>query len=146
MDPRAAHAGPARRPPCPRPRRPPPLRRLPGRPWRATGRTGRARSPARRPPPPRRGRPAAAAPPPDRLHEARPLLAQDPLHAADRVALAVQEVADAAEEIDVVRPVVAAAAAALHRADLGEAAFPEAQHVLRHVEIVSDFADGAEGI
>src|SRR5262249_3042731 len=51
-----------------------------------------------------------------------------------------------AEEIDVVRPVVAAAAAALHRTDLREAALPESQHVLRHVEIVSHFADGAEGI
>src|SRR5262249_39845901 len=75
-----------------------------------------------------------------------PLLAQDPLHPADRVALAVEEVADAAQEIDVVRPVVAAAAAALHRAGLGKPALPEAQPLLRHVEIGSDPADGAGGI
>ena len=81
-----------------------------------------------------------------RLHRLDAVLFQDPLHAADGVALAVQQPADALEEIDVVGPVVAAAAAALHRLDLREARLPEPQHVLGNVEIVSDFADGAERI
>src|SRR5215472_3558522 len=81
---------------------------------------------------------------PDRLDEPVPLLAQNPLHAADRIALAVQQMADATQEIDVVGTIIAAAAAALHRTDLGKAGFPEPQHVLRHVEVVGDLADGAE--
>src|SRR5579883_1710800 len=83
---------------------------------------------------------------PNRLHEARPLLAQDALHTADRIALAVEQMADAAQEIDVVGPVIAPAAAALHRADLRESAFPETQDVLRDIEVVGDLADGAKGI
>src|SRR5579871_762711 len=90
----------------------------------------------------RRRRRGAGAP--DILHERDALLAQDALHAADRVALAVEQMAHAAKEIDVFGPIETPAAAALHRADLREAAFPEAQHVLRHIDLVSDFADGAE--
>ena len=81
---------------------------------------------------------------PDVLHELDAVILQDPLRTADRVALAVEQMADAAQQIDVVGPVVAPAAAALHRLDLLEARFPEAQHVLRQVEIVRDFADGPE--
>ena len=40
-------------------------------------------------------------------------------------------------QIDIVRAVIAAAAAALHRLDLGETGFPEAQHMLRQVEILA---------
>ena len=50
------------------------------------------------------------------------------------------------QQVDVVGPVVAPAAAALQRLDLGEAGLPEAQHVLRQVEVVGDLADGAEGV
>ena len=81
---------------------------------------------------------------PDVLHELDAVILQDALRAADRVALAVEQMADAAQQIDVVGPVIAAAAAALHRLDLLEAGFPEAQHVLRQVEIVRDFADRPE--
>jgi hypothetical protein len=49
------------------------------------------------------------------------------LHALDRVALIIKQDADALEQFDVVGPVVAAPAAALHRFDLGEAGFPEPQ-------------------
>src|SRR5919197_599133 len=66
------------------------------------------------------------------------------LHAADGIALAVEQMADAAQEIEVVGAVVAASAAALHRLDLAEAAFPEPQHVLRNVELLRDLTDGAE--
>ena len=72
------------------------------------------------------------------------LLAQDALHAADGVALAVEQMADAAQQIDVVGPVIAPPAAALHRLDVAEAAFPETQHVLRQIEFVRHFADGAK--
>src|SRR6185437_2184520 len=68
------------------------------------------------------------------------------LHALDGVALVVEHVADALDQLDILRPVVAAAAATLHRLDLGEAGFPEAQHVLRQIEVFGYLADGAEGV
>ena len=74
------------------------------------------------------------------------MLFQDPLHAADGVALAVQQAADAAQQIDIVRAIIAPAAAALHRLDLGEPRLPEPQHMLGDVEIVGDLADGSECI
>ena len=92
---------------------------------------------------PRRGALVAAA---DRLHEARALLLEDALHALDGVALAVEQMTDAAQEVDVVRPVIAPPAAALQRPDLREARFPEAQYVLRHVEVLGDLADGPERV
>src|SRR6516225_9436108 len=81
---------------------------------------------------------------PDILHEAHALLAQQTLDATDGVALAIEEMADAAQKIEVVGAIVAAPAAALHRPDLAEAAFPEPQHVLRNVELLRHFADGPE--
>jgi hypothetical protein len=54
--------------------------------------------------------------------------------------------ADAAQQVDVVGTIVAPAAAALQRSDLGETRFPEAQDVLRQVEVVGDLADSAEGV
>src|SRR5215813_2058781 len=81
---------------------------------------------------------------PDVLHEAHALLAQQTLDATDGVALAVEEMADAAQKIEVVRAIIAPPAAALHRPDLTEAAFPEPQHVLRNVELLRHFADGPE--
>src|SRR5205809_215873 len=50
---------------------------------------------------------------PDVLDELDAVILEDALRAPDRVTLAVQEMTDAAQEIDIVRPVVAAAAAAL---------------------------------
>ena len=79
-----------------------------------------------------------------RLHEFYALLADDALHAANGVALAVEQMADAAQERNVIGPVVAPAAAALHRFYFAETAFPKPKHVLRHVEIVGHFADGPE--
>ena len=78
--------------------------------------------------------------------EARALLLEDALHALDGVALAVEEMADAAQQIDIVGPVVAPAAAALHRLDLREPRLPEAQHMLRQIEVVRDFADRPERV
>ena len=45
---------------------------------------------------------------------------------------------------DVVGAVIAPPAAALHRLDFAEAAFPEPQHMLRNVKLFRGFADGAE--
>src|SRR5581483_6394588 len=63
------------------------------------------------------------------------LLAQEPLHALDGVAGTLQEVADALEKLHVSRSVQAPAATALHRFELGEFCFPEAQHVLLDPEL-----------
>src|SRR5437762_9728915 len=50
---------------------------------------------------------------PDVLDELDAVVLEDALRTPDRVTLAVQKMADAAQEIDVVGPVVAASAAAL---------------------------------
>src|SRR5258708_6689483 len=63
------------------------------------------------------------------------VLLQDALHPAD-----------ALEQIEAVRAVVAASAAPLHRLDLGEARLPKPQHMLGNVELFSDLADGSECI
>src|SRR6185437_483004 len=89
----------------------------------------------------RRQRGASA---PDRLHKARALLAQNALYAADSVALAIQQVAHAAQQIDIFGTVEAPSSAPLHRPDLCEPAFPKAQYVLRHIDFVGNLADGAE--
>src|SRR5262245_10460625 len=81
---------------------------------------------------------------PDALHEAHALLAQQTLHAADGVALAIKQMANSAQQVDVVGTVVTPPAAALHRPDLAETALPEPQHVLRDVELLRHFADGPE--
>jgi len=46
------------------------------------------------------------------------------LDAPDRVTLTIQKMANAAQEIEIVWPVIAATAATLHRPDLAEATFP----------------------
>ena len=91
-----------------------------------------------------RARRLRGARPPDALDELDAVILEDALRAPDRVALAVEQVLDAAQQGDVVRAVVAPAAAALQRLDLLEAGFPESQDVLRQVEIVRDFADRPE--
>src|SRR6185437_11027028 len=80
------------------------------------------------------------------LHRFDAVLFQDPLHAADGIALAVEQPTDAFEQIDIVRPIIAPAAAALHRFDLREPRLPKPQHMLGNVELVSDLADGTERI
>src|SRR5712692_2996450 len=82
----------------------------------------------------------------DRLHVAHALFTQDLLHAPDRIALAVEQMPNAAQEIDVVVAIVAPAAAAFQRLDLSEAGFPEAQDVLRQVEVIGDLTDGTERV
>src|SRR4029078_7757630 len=72
---------------------------------------------------------------PYHLNEFCTLLAQNSLHTTNGVALAIQQMSNSAEEIDIVRAIVAPAAAAFHRLDLVEAALPKAQHVLRQIAI-----------
>src|SRR5690606_28742304 len=57
----------------------------------------------------------------DRDEELVAILAQQFLHAFDRIALVIEHVADALDQFDILRAIVAAAAAALHRLDLREA-------------------------
>src|SRR5271163_3985159 len=49
--------------------------------------------------------------------------------------------AHAAQQVDIVGTIVAAAAATLHRPDLRETALPKSKHMLRNVDLVRDFAD-----
>src|SRR5579871_1168919 len=81
---------------------------------------------------------------PHRLHELDAALPQDALHPADGIAFAIQQVADAAQKLDILRAIVAPAPAPLHRLDVAEPAFPETQDVLRHVEVACDLANGTE--
>src|SRR5439155_8920239 len=80
------------------------------------------------------------------LHRFDAVLFEDPLHAADGVALAVKQATDALEQVNVIGAVVTPPAASLHRLDLSEPRLPEPQHVLGDVELFSDFADSAERI
>ena len=89
---------------------------------------------------------ATAEPSASRWTDSDAVFLEDALHPADGVALAVQQAADAPEQVDIIGAVVAPAAAALHRLDLGEPRLPEPQDVLGNVEIVGDLADGSERI
>ena len=75
---------------------------------------------------------------------ARALILEDLLYALDGEALIVEQMPDAAQQHDILRPVVAAAAPALERTDGVETGFPETQDVLREVELFSSFGDGTE--
>src|SRR5262245_6640228 len=81
---------------------------------------------------------------PNVLDETHPLLSQETLDATDRVSLAIEKMANAAQEIEIVRSVVTATAAAFHRPDLAETTFPEAQYVLWNFQLLRHFADGPE--
>src|SRR5262249_26519242 len=81
---------------------------------------------------------------PDILHETMSLLAQQPLHPANRIALAIKKMTNTAEQIDVLWSIITAAAAALHWPDLVKTALPEPQDVLRNIQLFRDLADGAE--
>jgi len=80
------------------------------------------------------------------LNELLPLLPQNALHSADGVPLPVEQMLHAAQQIDVLRAVVTAPASPLHGLDLWKPAFPKTQDVLRDVEFVGDFTNGAESV
>jgi len=82
----------------------------------------------------------------DGLHGLRTILLQDALHALDRIAFAIEEMADAFEQIDIVGAVIAPSTAALERPNLPEPCFPKPQDVLRNIEVLGDFADRSEGV
>src|SRR5262245_3132643 len=83
---------------------------------------------------------------PDILHEFLTLLPQNALNAPDGIALAIEQMAYAAQQIDILRPIETPASAPLHGPDFVEATFPEPQHVLWNCEFCGDFADGAERV
>src|SRR5579875_2151726 len=83
---------------------------------------------------------------PHGLDEFDALFAQDALHAANGIAFAVEQMADAAQKLDVVGTIVAATAPALHRLDLTKPRLPETQHMLRQVEFLRRLADGTKRI
>src|SRR5262249_23454340 len=66
------------------------------------------------------------------------------LHASDRIALRLQQAPDAAQQLKVRRPVVAASAAPLHRLKLGKLRLPKTQHVLLDAQFLRHFADVAK--
>src|SRR5262245_65024306 len=72
------------------------------------------------------------------------MVPKNALDAANGIAFAIEQLADAVRQIDVIGPVIAPPAAALHRPDLGEASLPEPQDMLRHVEPIGHLADGAK--
>jgi hypothetical protein len=86
-----------------------------------------------------------SAVPPHRLHEADALLPQKALDTANGVTLAIEQKANSTQQIDVFGPIIAPPTASLHWFDLREATFPKPQDMLRHIEVVSDLADGAKG-
>ena len=91
------------------------------------------------------GRGGGGPPAADLRHGAQAAFLQHLLHALDGEPIAIEQRANAFQQVNIVGTVIAAAASALDRLDLGEAAFPEAQHMLRHVQFVRDLADRAEG-
>src|SRR5271170_5818634 len=74
-----------------------------------------------------------------------PLLLEQLLDALDRVAFIVQEAADEPEPLNVFGAVIPPAAGPFQGPDLRKARLPEAQHMLRQVHRIRDFADGSIG-
>src|SRR5262249_33079373 len=81
---------------------------------------------------------------PNLLDKSLALLTQDALHAANSVTLAVQQMPNTTQYVEFIGAIIGPTAAALHRFDFVKAAFPKAQHVLRQIEIVGHFTDGAK--
>ena len=63
------------------------------------------------------------------------------LDSFNSVALFIEKRADPPQQFNVLRPVIAAPAASLERPNLSEFALPEAQDMLRYVELLSALAD-----
>ena len=71
-------------------------------------------------------------------------LFQDALKPADRIALAIEKTANAFQQIQISRAVIAPAASPLHGLDLGEPGLPESQNMLGNIKFLCGFADCAE--
>jgi hypothetical protein len=74
------------------------------------------------------------------------VFAQQTLHTLDRIALIVEQMTNALEQLDIDWTIIAATAATLHRLDLCKARFPETQHMLGKIEILRNFTDRPECI
>ena len=68
------------------------------------------------------------------------------LDPAYRVSLLIQELSDLPQQLNVLRPIITAAASAFQRFDLTETGFPETEDMLRQVEVIGDLANGTEGV
>ena len=71
---------------------------------------------------------------------------QDLLNALDGIALIIQKMLDTAEQLDVIRTIVASPPTPLHRFYLAEFCFPEPQDVGRQIQVVCHLGNGAKGI
>ena len=74
------------------------------------------------------------------------LFAEDALNAPNGVTLFVQQMADAFQQINVIGAIISPASAAFHGFDLRKPRLPKPQHMLRQIEIIRYFADGAKRI
>src|SRR5690625_1389272 len=70
---------------------------------------------------------------------------QQLLNPLDGVAVAVEQIANAAQQFDVLGTVVPPPAAALERLDLRKLRFPKAQNVLRDIQLPGNLTNRAEG-
>src|SRR5262249_2047538 len=80
------------------------------------------------------------------LHRGDAVFFENALHAANGVALAIEQASDASQQIDIIGTVVATAAAPLHRLDLRKPRLPETQNVLGNIKVFGGLADGSERI
>src|SRR5690606_260365 len=71
-------------------------------------------------------------------------LAQDLLHAFNCVGLSMKQMANSTKKLKIFGTIVASSTTTLHRLVLVKLQFPEAEHVLRHIEFIRYFTDGTE--
>jgi len=71
-------------------------------------------------------------------------IAQQPLHALDRVTVAIEQFTDPHKQSHVFRSIIPAPAASLKRMNLRKLGFPKPQNMRRHIQIISDLTDGPE--
>lgn len=72
------------------------------------------------------------------------MILQDLLDAANGIALAIKQMLNSAQQVDIVRAIKAPPSGAFDRTNLDEFDFPKAQHVLWQTELIGHFADRAE--
>ncbi len=81
-----------------------------------------------------------------RDNELRIVFAEKSLNTLDGITLIIKQVANAFEQFNIKRTIIATTTASLHRFYLGKACFPKTQHMLRKIEIFCYFAYSPECI
>src|SRR6516165_10901074 len=76
-----------------------------------------------------------------RCFAARFALAKQLLNSTDRVAFLIKVASDPPQQIKILRAVITASAAALHRLDFRKFGFPKAQDMRWQIQLLHDFAD-----